>query len=196
MCCPARHTHITHYCPCQFLHHTRCPLASPCPIMLHWTYWCCFYKLSGHISRSRCREVQSYSVFLLQFLLWYMVCSQGRTYSHFPPDSFIWKWYHDDLFLSIPAYKSDCLWLMEDNNIPIRSVRSYAVEMYTGQETHLCLSLQLCALQFLPTILTKFLRVFRCCRVFFDCDSFFLLEEYIHVKNFSRSWNRMNSRVD
>lgn len=69
----------------------------------------------------------------------------------------------DDLF-SISAYKSDCLWLMEEDNIPIRSVGSYAVEMYTGQERHLCLSLQLCALQFLLTILTKFLRVFRCFR--------------------------------
>lgn len=51
MCCPARHTDITHYCPRQSLHHTR-PLASPCPIMLHWTSQCCFCKLSGHICRS------------------------------------------------------------------------------------------------------------------------------------------------
>lgn len=79
MHCPVRHTHITHYCPCQSLHHTRCPLASPCPIMLHWTPWCCFYKLSGHICRSLCREVQSCSVFLLQFLHWCVVCSQGKT---------------------------------------------------------------------------------------------------------------------
>lgn len=165
MHCPVRHTHITHYCPCQSLHHTRCPLASPCPIMLHWTPWCCFYKLSGHICRSLCREVQSCSVFLLQSLLCCMVCSQGKTnlessFSRIPSsESKITMIYLVFLLMNQIVYG----WWKKDN-IPIRSVRWFALETYTGQERHLCLSLQLCALQFLLTTLTKFLRVFRCFR--------------------------------
>lgn len=69
----------------------------------------------------------------------------------------------DDLF-SIFAWESDSLWLMEENNIPLRPARSYAADTYTGQERQLRLSVWWCALQFMLTILTRFLRIFRCFR--------------------------------
>lgn len=58
------------------------------------------------------------------FDIWYAV--KGKlTCSHFPPDC-LYLGNHDDLF-SIFSYESGCLGLMEEGNIPIRSVGSYAV---------------------------------------------------------------------
>lgn len=66
--------------------------------------------------------------------MWYAV--KGKlTCSHFPPDC-LYLGNHDDLF-SISSYESDCLGLMEEDNITIRTVESYAVEMDPGQERHL-----------------------------------------------------------
>lgn len=56
------------------------------------------------------------------------------TCSHFPPDC-LYLGDQEDLF-SIFSYESDCLGFMEEDNVPVGSVESYAVEMDAGQERH------------------------------------------------------------
>lgn len=124
-----------HYCCCQSLHHIRCPLASPCPVMLRWTPWCCFHKLSGHICRSLQRSPVLFGVSAVVFPLIYGMQSRENLLALiFLQTAFIWEIMM--IYSAFFSYESDCLGLMEGDNATIRSVESYAVEMDAGQERH------------------------------------------------------------
>lgn len=191
MHCPARHPHVTQTLLLLSVSSSHCcPLASPCPVMLRWTPWCCFHKLSGHICRSLQVSPDLFGVSAVVFPLIYgMQSRKGKlTCSHFPPDC-LYLGSHDDLF-SIFSYESDCLGLMEEDNIAIRCVESHAVEMDAGQERHLILSLPLPALRFPLTVLTKFLRLF----TFFRSNQY-IAESFGLAEISEWHWSLLNAKL-
>lgn len=158
MHCPARHPHITQTLLLLSVSSSH-SLSSGKSLSNH--AWVDTLMLFPQVVRSHLQvSAEKYSPVRclccsFSFDIWYAV--KGKlTCSHFPPDC-LYLGNHDDLF-SIFSYESDFLGLMEEDDIPIRSVGSYAVEMDPG---HLK---PLPSLHFLLTVLTKFLRLFACFR--------------------------------